>query len=140
MTYAVQQDLIDRFGQQELIELTDRNNTGSIDATVLGKALADADATINGYLASRYTLPLSTVPSVIVRFAGDIARYYLYDDRVTEQVATRYADAIKFLKDVAAGNVNLGVDASNVAAAPTGGVQINAPDRVFTADSLSDYG
>lgn len=148
MTYAVQQDLVDRFGEAELVQLTDRATppTGVIDVTVMGKALADADDAINGYLASRYTVPLASPPLIVKRLACDIARYFLYEDRVTEAVRKRYEDAIAYLKDAAAGKVALGVDAQGAAPADPGGPQVDAGDRVFTkgrADgtegTLDDY-
>jgi hypothetical protein len=83
MAYATQQNLIDRFGERELIELTDRADppTGAIDAAVVTKALADADGAINGYLAVKYQLPISPVPVMFERFGCDIARYYLRGPR-----------------------------------------------------------
>lgn len=139
MTYATQQNMIDRFGEQELIELTDHANTGAINATVLGQALADADAEINAYLTSRYTLPLASVPPILVKFAADVARYQLYDTRASEQVKARYDDAIKFFKMLASGAVSLGLDPVNQPVADVGGVQVNAAARVFNDDSLGGY-
>lgn len=139
MTYATQQNMIDRFGEQELIELTDHADTGAINATVLGQALADADAEINAYLTSRYTLPLASVPPVLVKFAADVARYQLYDTRASEQVKARYDDAVKFFKMLASGSVSLGLDPVNQPVADVGGVQVNAAARVFNADSLGGY-
>ena len=56
MTYALQQDLIDRFGESELIQLTDRTNVPptDVDDVVVGRALADADGTIDGYIGKKY--------------------------------------------------------------------------------------
>lgn len=139
MTYATQQSLIDRFGQQEILELSDRSNAGAIDAAVVTRALTDADAEINGYLAAKFTLPLATVPETIVRLAADMARYYLYDDRVTDAVKDRYSNAIKFLRGVVSGDISIGVDASSAAPTGTGGPNTSAPDRIFTQSSLSDY-
>jgi len=139
MTYATQQNLIDRFGQQELTELTDRANAGAIDAAVVAKALADADGEINGYLASRYTLPLDPVPAVLERWACEIARYYLYEDRVTEQVKRRYDDVVKSLNAVSKGTVSLGPDEEGASLASTGGPQVDQQERVFTRESLSDF-
>ncbi len=111
MTYATQQNLIDRFGEDELIQLTDRQHLGVIDATVVSRALADADARINGYLAVRYSLPLSApLPTELERLACDVARYALHEDRVTEIVEKRYQDAIALLRDVASGRAELGLD------------------------------
>ena len=141
MPYATQQNMIDRFGQQELTELTDRSSSGAIDAEVLARCLADADADINVRLSVRYTLPLTAVPEVLVRIACDITRYYLYDDRVTDQVKARFDNAIKLLDAVAAGKASIGVNAA--LAAPSGSLgapQVSAPSRVFTHETLSDYG
>ena len=139
MPYATQQNMIDRFGQQELAELTDRTNGAVIDATVLGQALVDADAEINGYLSSRYTLPLASVPPILTKFAADIARYQLYDTRASEQVKARYDDAIKFMKSLASGLVSLALDLVNQPVSDAGGVQFKANNRVFNDAGLSDY-
>jgi len=147
MTYATQQDLIDRFGETELVQLSNRAGGATVDATVVDRALADADAEIDSYLAARYTLPLSPVPEVVARLAADMARFYLYDDRATEQVSKRYDNAVKLLKSIAAGAVSIGVDSSDAQPAADGGAQIDANDRVFssgrpsqgTTGTLDDY-
>ena len=46
MSYAALQDMVDRFGELELVQRTDRTDGATIDAVVLGRALADADAEI----------------------------------------------------------------------------------------------
>lgn len=140
MTYATAQDLIDRFGETELIELTDLSGSGALDATAIARALADADAEINGYLAGKYSLPLSNTPPILIKFAGDIARYQLYDTRASEQVMQRYKDAIAFLKSVSNGTASLGIDEAGTApVSEAGGVQFKPAARVFNADKLSDY-
>lgn len=139
MNYATQQDMVDRFAEVELVQLTDSTNSGAIDAAVLGRALDDADAEIDGYLAGRYALPLTTVPKILVGYACDIARYRLYDDRATEHVAKRYDDAVRYLRMVAEGKVGLGLSSASEAAAPAGGPAISAPARVFSHDTLKDY-
>lgn len=132
MSYATAQDLIDRFGETELAELTDRVNGAVIDVTVIGRALADADAEINGYLVSRYTLPLAITSPILTKFAGDIARYQLYDTRASEQVTARYNDAIKFMKSLASGLVSLGIDSVGEPVASAGGAQVASAGRVFS--------
>lgn len=138
MTYAVQQDLVDRFGSAEIAELTDRTNGTTIDAAVLGKALQDADDEINGYLAVRYTLPLASPPLILKRLACDIARYFLFEDRATEIVTQRYRDAIAYLKDVAAGKVSIGMDAANAEPASADLPKADAGDRVFSVGRASE--
>ncbi len=138
MTYATKQNMIDRFGEAELVELTNRAGGAAIDDNVLNRALADADAEVNGYLAAKYSLPLAVVPAILEPVACDIARYYLYEDRVTEAVLERYKARVAFLKGVASGAVNIGVSTGNEAPAAAGGPSYEAPDRIFTGDTLAD--
>ena len=138
MPYATQADLETRFGSEELAQRTDRINGSVIDATVVARALADADAEIDAYLAVRYQLPLASVPAALGRVACDIARYRLCDVP-PEEVRTRYEDAVRDLKRAADGS--LVVDgASTLAKSASGiGVASQAPERVFSADVLSGY-
>lgn len=138
MGYATQQDLVDRFGETELAQLTDRDTAAFVDAAVLSRALADADAEIDGYLAARFTLPLTVVPPILVRLAADIARFRLYDDRATEQVRTRYEDAVRLLREVAAGRfvVDGATPLGSTAAVP---VLARTAERLFSDELLSGY-
>lgn len=139
MTYATQADLVERFGETEIAQLTDRDNGAVIDATVVARALADADAEIDGYLAARYALPLATAPALLTRLAADIARYRLYDERTTEAVRQRYQDATRMLDRIAAGTVDLGAAAPEADTGAAVAVASRAPSRVFTTDVLRLY-
>lgn len=140
MTYATRQEMIDRFGEEELTQLTDQLDLGAIDDVRLGKALADADDEINTYLASRYTLPLTAVPTVLKRVAADIARYYLYDDRATEQVTKRHSDALRWLREVANGSASLGPDVAGVEVdAASGAVEFAGATPVFGRSSTEGF-
>jgi len=137
-TYATQQDLVDRFGSDELIQLTDRSSSGTINATVVDQALQDATDEMDGYIAARYELPLPSTPNALVRICADIARYRLYDIQAPEAVAQRYKDAVAFLKAVSAGTVALGLPTAqqpSAASAP----QKSAPNKVFGGSRISDY-
>lgn len=101
--------MIDRFGSEALIQLTDRDQLGQIDATVLDAAMNDATDTINTHLLKRYTLPLAAVPAVLKRLCCDIARYYLQEQEVPESVNDRHTGAIDLLKSIAKGDVDLAV-------------------------------
>lgn len=140
MTYATKQDLIDRFGESELIELSDRAEppTGEVDDDVVAKALSDADDTINSYIAKRYELPLASTPSRLVKIAVDLARYDLHLNRRPEGVEKDRDEAIAFLKDVSAGRAVL--DVAGAEPAPAGAtVLIDAPDREFTRDTMKGF-
>lgn len=138
MTYATQADLADRFGEPELAQRTDRTNGTVIDTVVLGRAQADADAEIDSYLATRYTLPLASTPVVITRLACDITRYRLYDDGVSETVRVRYQDAVSLLKRLASGEVQLAGMASVAVAGVEQAYSSFAP-RQMNEDNLRGF-
>ena len=127
MPYATEQDMVARFGEDELIALTDRNGSGSIDSALVSNALSDATATIDGYLQARYPLPLVNVPDVLKRLCSDVARYYLYDENASDQVTKRHDDALKMLTQISNGVVTLGLpdadvpESSNTAAMQSSG-------------------
>jgi len=111
MSYVTKDQLIDRIGAEELVQLTDRFGDGDLDDDVLATAIADADAIIDSYLAPRYALPLAQAlidASPLARVAGDIARYALYTAEAPDEVRNRHADALRWLRDVQAGRASLG--------------------------------
>ncbi len=141
MPYATQVDMVNRFGDAEVIQLTDRANIGEIDVTVLANALASSEQEINAYLDARYAVPLGTVPIIVRDFTCDITRYRLCGAEVveTEEIRRRYEDAVKFFMNVAKGVISLGLDVSSQAQAPSSGVLSGNADRVFSQSSLVDY-
>jgi phage gp36-like protein len=133
MAYCTQQDMTDRFGATELIQLTDRAGAAdAIDTTVLGAAIGDAGDTINGYIAGRYDLPLAGTPPVLVRIACDLAHYYLYGVNVVPDVVQkRYDDVIKFLTLLGKGEITLGLGSD--------GAEVDAADLPEFSSSASVF-
>lgn len=141
MLYATLADMQARFGQAELVELTDTVNIPptSVDVVRVQTKLADACAFIDGYVGRVYALPLSgcvkptgpgthelVAPPVLTRLACDIARYYLYDDLAPEhEVVRRYKAAVAELDAIGAGRAQL--------ACPWGG----SPGALLAADAQS---
>lgn len=141
MNYATQQDMIDRYGLNELVQLTDHAGANTVNAAVLELALGDAQATVDGYLRTAYQLPLSVVPAELVRVACDLARYYLFGDAAPERVKTRRDEAMAWLRDVSAGRVALGINAATGTApvAVVSGIRSSAAPRVFNNTTLAGY-
>lgn len=134
MSYCTEQNLIDRFGEQEIVHLSDRHGAGVIDSDIVTRAVGDAAGEIDGYLSARYTVPLSPVPVVLTRIACDIARWFLYEDQATDQVRDRYDRAIAFLKGVAKGEIGLGVDESGDEPSAGDGAEMQTGGHVFGRD------
>lgn len=108
MAYCTLQDLLDRFGTDELAEVAP-DGAGGIDADKVEGACNDAAGEVDGYAASAgYSVPLASPPRTVTVFAADIARYRLHDDHASETIANRYQEAVRFLRAVAGGQVKLG--------------------------------
>lgn len=137
MSYFSRQDYIDRHGEEELRQLTDRNNDGPDDAEVLAAAVADADAEIDSYIGARYTLPLATVPPLLSRVARELVRYSLFDQRAPEEVRLRYQRAIKLLEGIRDGTVSLGLAPAET---PAGGEVLGGETILLTESQPRRFG
>lgn len=103
--YADRNDMVLRFGEREVKQLEasiQAENSMSVEAT-----LQDASEEIDGYIAVRYSLPLTETPQNLKRLACDIARYKLWKSRASDEVRQRYEDAIAFLKLIANNKASL---------------------------------
>lgn len=141
MPYTTQQDLIDRYGEQLLISLTDRAAvaTNVIDTDVVDQVLGDTDALIDGYLAARYKLPLAETPPVIAAIALKIAIYDLHVYQPNEKIENDYKEAIRQLKDIASGAIRLpvaGVEPENTGGS---GARMTDRERPFTEDNMKGF-
>jgi len=139
MIYATPTDLVARFGETEIVNLTDAENIppSVINVARLEVKLSDAQSFVDGYVGQVYRLPLTgcvkfgtggTVehvpPPVLTRLTCDLARYYLYDDLAPEnEVYRRYQAAVKELEAIALGKAQL--------ACPWGG----SPGQSLVADA-----
>ncbi|PYG86732.1 uncharacterized protein DUF1320 [Ruminiclostridium sufflavum DSM 19573] len=107
---------------------------------IIEGAISDAEAEIDGYLAKRYSLPLSSVPQVVNKFAKDISIYNLYsrigiDENDREKnYLNRYKAAVRFFELLADGKVELGI--VDTAKAAKTGFTISSSLRLFSRDKL----
>ena len=141
MPYCTQPHLTDRFGEVELIQLTnptDRTAT-AVNATRIDDAIADIDALIDAKLQARFSLPLASVPRVLRNIACDLVRARLYEDRITDRVAERERAAMKLLDEIAKGSLSLGLDDAAQPTPSSDGPQFTTGTRVFSPGLLSDY-
>ena len=139
--YATMAEMIARFGEHDLMLLTERANStpGQINTPVLDQAIADASAEIDGFLAGRYTLPLTTVPPILERICCDIARFYLGSDNAPEVIEKRYDIAIAYLKDVGTGKLSLGVNDTGEKAESSITAVMESAGSVFARDKSKGF-
>lgn len=105
----------------------------------INKVLVDAESLIDGFIADRYTVPLSPVPRLVKRYACDIAIYFLWGDAAGKDSTQErdYNAALKMLGLIRDGKMSLGEqpDAEKIPDRVAPELVINNP-RVFTRDTL----
>lgn len=142
MAYCTLDDLRNAAPEQDFIDLTDFEGAGLASEPRMQAAIDDAEAEINGYLGTRYKLPLAQVPSLLKGACVDVALYLLYSRRQPEPpeaVRTRYEDRMKFMKDVAAGKATLGISEEPDAPASTTGAEARMGKQKFTRESMEGF-
>ncbi|GAB6035820.1 DUF1320 domain-containing protein [Fundidesulfovibrio butyratiphilus] len=129
--YATVDDLLAAFGEDEVVALTDRENTGQVDQAVALSALARASSEADSYLSARYRLPLAVVDQALTDAVCQIARYRLTGAQAneTDPVQQRYDRAIKWLERIASGKAGLPGLAGQ--AGTVGDVAFSTGRRVF---------
>ena len=145
MSYATAQDVINRYPNRDLVQLTNEDPTATtVNTTPITQALGDASAEIDGYIEGRFTLPLADPPAVLNRLATDIAMYRMQSLRPLhdlEDARKRYEDAVAMLEKVAAGELTLGLsaDGQEPPTAKEAIETVDGPNRVFNRRSLKGF-
>lgn len=112
MAYASVSDLIQRFGERELINNTTPEGMPgmSIDQVRVAQALTDASALIDSFLNRRFEVPLQEAPASIVNVCCKIARFDIAQSgatQPTDQMRLDQKDALAWLTLIAKGTVTL---------------------------------
>ena len=141
--YITAQEMINLFGESEMIEVTnlDDPSANTINLVRLESAIAYAESEINSYLNRNYTLPLSSVPIVLINKVADVVRWQLDSRNTRGEVRQRYEEAIAWLKLIAKGDVRLGLDNDNQQVQTTNYPVIGYanPNKVWTREKLYFY-
>ena len=142
MPYCVLTDIQNALRADALIQLTDDNDTGQINQTVVNECIARGDAIINSYCSARYIIPFAApAPDVIRMLSEDLAIYNLYARRgeeIPDSVGEKYKNAIAQLRDISKGLIDLGLSDAADAAIQEPDVSGSFPDattRTFTDDN-----
>ena len=141
MSYCTKSDILEQLDEDVLIQLTDDEDTGSVDDDKVTRAIVNADAEIDSYCGTKYAVPFTTVPDIILAVSVDIAIYNLYARRkgAPESIEKRYNSRIAFLKDVSKGTATLGKDDPDGAPSDQNTPEISSSDRVFSRDKLKGW-
>lgn len=129
-----------------LAQLSDLDRDGTEDPGVVDAAIVDAEAEVNSYLQSRYSVPLAApVPSRLRAVALDVTTYRLFaarglsDEGADKVVRQRYEDALRWLRDVAAGRASLPLPGGDARPAmPPRQTYLTTRPKVFGGGQLDD--
>lgn len=144
MAYCTEADLLLVMSNDLLVAMTDTEGEDVVNADVLARAIADADAEINYYLAGLFDIPISPVPDIVRSFAVNITIYKLSitsSGGAKDDQKMRYEQIIQKLQDISAGKIRLSaIDQSgSLTPATSSNVRYYSGTRVFTESTLSGY-
>lgn len=140
MSYATLDDLIKRAGEDEILKIADRDRDGEADAEVVDGALGDAASIVDGYVKTRYDLPLLNTPDLVRTWTVSIARYTLHRNGAPEYVENDYKAAIRALQDLAKRLIDLPPDATGASAGtPSTGPLGASPAEVFSDENMRGW-
>jgi phage gp36-like protein len=141
MAYCATADLIAAISHDKVVAYSDDGSTGAINVANVARAISDADAIIDGYLRTRYTVPLeATVPAIIASISVDLAVFSLwqrrYPDKLSETMKERRANAVRILERIASGTITLPITLTQAEAVAT---TIRVSERTRLFDNLDQY-
>ncbi|MHA7882756.1 gp436 family protein [Nitratireductor rhodophyticola] len=141
MAYCTLQELTDRYSQRMLVEISDRADapSGAVDTDLIDRAIADADALIDGYLKVRYRLPLASIPRLVKDLSLRISIYYAHAHVASDKIRRDYEEALSTLKHISQGLIRLDLDGAEPEASGASEVRTNNPERPITATTMKGY-
>ena len=112
--YTTQAAILGQIQYSDLIRLTDDNQTGDIDSTVLTAVMEAASAVVDSYIGNIYDVPLTPITPSVSAIALDITCYMLYRRRLVPDEKNNFADMyyrrIDFLEKVNSGEMRLDLE------------------------------
>jgi phage gp36-like protein len=126
---------------QDLIDLTDDANTGSMNEAIVTQYISDASELIDDYLRGRYDLPFAPAPGLLLRICRSITLYNLYSRRIRlnppEAITEGNKRAFQLLDKIQNGTIVLGVADAPPDTPDSGAIRFSKPRRGL--GRLNDY-
>ena len=128
-----------RFEDRDLVQLSDDDNSGTLDAARIDQVLTSADALITSYVAARHKNVASLAGHpVLTDVACDYAFALLWRSDLPDWVEKRRKAAVATLRDISSGTIKL--DAGEETADPRpGAIHMTSDPQRFGRDRLKGY-
>ena len=112
MAYAAVDDMVQRFGEQEMIQLSTPSgqDMDGVVVDVVLRAIGDASAVADSYLRMKYRTPLDVPPPEVTRQICHMARYEMAaggNKSASEDMKIRRDEAIAWFREISSGKVKL---------------------------------
>lgn len=137
--YATLADMLARYDEADLVQLTDQAGSGTIDEARVATALQDATDEIDGYVAAKYRTGTPPVPARLVKIACIIARHALFRDTAPDAVVKARDAAIAELRDIARGIIKLDDGSGEQLQTRPGAIVVDRRERIFGRDDMGGY-
>lgn len=138
---------MDEVGEYELVNLTDNDGDGEINAARVNKAIQSAQGIFDSYIRNRYPIPVP-VTQMVKAINLDLAVFHLYKSRsslpegVYKVRENAKNEAMKLLNDISKGNAALDVPAAEETIDNPGTpskVLTNKKNTKFSDEKLSGF-
>ena len=146
--YCTIDDLLSRIDRRVLINLSnDVSPATEINMDCINENITIADYIINSSLRNKYSLPLPSIPKILVQISADIVIYRLYARRpqdVPKNYLQNFEDAKSMLKDLQNGSKVLEFATSDATAETKLSPKMyitdkTDEDRIFSNDLLRGF-
>ena len=110
--YCTQADLETVIGREALLNAAGDPSTDTVDTAAVARGIVAVSSLIDGWLRTRYSLPLPDVPEILRRAAARLVHAEIVGENTTtsELVESRAAAAQKLVEHIAAGKIRIGGD------------------------------
>ena len=107
--YCNVQDIKDDLTEKVVAQLSNDENPNEVNEEIVSKYISESTQFIDGFLRSRYGLPLEKEHSIIKKVCIDIVKYELYKRRgkVFDNIQNLYKDGMTTLEKIQKGMIIL---------------------------------
>lgn len=107
--YCSVQDIIEDLTENVVAQLSNDDDPSMVNHNIVNKYISEASQIIDGFLRSRYELPLHNEHAILKKVCIDLVKYELYKRRgkVYEDVLNLYKDGISVLEKIQKGMITL---------------------------------
>lgn len=141
MAYCSLSDIIATVTEDDVLQLTDDDNTGSIVTERVDEAIAKADGLILAFTGGSI---LDPVPEIIRQISVELTIYHLFKRRfasnMPESIDKGYSRSMDLLKQIQTGKISIGNEPTD-SGISTGHYKTNktSDDRMFGSTKLAGY-